>query len=192
MTDHGPLAGGDDAPAGPAGSQARGAGRKAGGASGAATGTVRVITGFHQDEEGDWVAELSCLHTRHMRHEPPFQSRPWVIEAAGRQARTGMKIGCAPCDRAEMPGGLVLIGAVGPFSEETLPAGLRRSHRTAAAVWGLLRVTSGAAGFRLEVRPPLEVLLTAGSSQPIPPEIRHDLTVTGPVQLIIEFWGAAS
>ncbi len=31
-----------------------------------------------------------------------------------------------------------------------------------------------------------------GSQVTDPPEIRHDLTVTGPVQLIIEFWGAAS
>lgn len=151
-------------------------------------GIVRVITGFHQDDEGDWVAELSCLHTRHMRHEPPFQSRPWVIEAAGRQARLGTRISCAPCGRAERPRGLVLTGTAGPFSERSLPAGLRRSHQTPAAVWGLLRVTSGAVGFRLEVSPLLEVILTAGSSQPIPPEVRHNLTITGPVQVIVEFW----
>lgn len=173
----------------PTRSHACGTGRITARASRAAAGTIRKITGFHQDDLGDWVAELSCLHSRHMRHEPPFQSRPWVIDAAGRQARVGTKIGCPPCDRAEMPVSLVLIGSAEPFSQDTLPAGLRRSHRTAAGVWGLLRVASGAVSFRLEVSPPLELVLTAGSSQPIPPEVLHDLTVTGPVWLTVEFWG---
>jgi len=50
---------------------------------------VQAITGFRQDKEGGWVAELVCLHSQHMRHDPPFQSRPWVIDASGRQARVG-------------------------------------------------------------------------------------------------------
>lgn len=28
----------------------------------------RRIVGFHQDEGGDWVAELSCMHRQHVRH----------------------------------------------------------------------------------------------------------------------------
>ncbi|PYU03922.1 MAG: hypothetical protein DMG34_11865 [Acidobacteria bacterium] len=31
----------------------------------------RKILGFHQDEHRDWVADLECGHTRHVRHNPP-------------------------------------------------------------------------------------------------------------------------
>ena len=43
----------------------------------------RRIVGFHQDQEGAWVADLECGHARHMRHEPPWQVRPWVTDARG-------------------------------------------------------------------------------------------------------------
>src|SRR5689334_11185211 len=29
--------------------------------------------GFHQDEQGVWVLELSCGHSQHVRHDPPWQ-----------------------------------------------------------------------------------------------------------------------
>ncbi|MET0349673.1 MAG: DUF3565 domain-containing protein, partial [Rhizobacter sp.] len=37
------------------------------------------ITGFHQDDEQHWVAQLACGHNQHVRHDPPWQLRPWVI-----------------------------------------------------------------------------------------------------------------
>ena len=43
---------------------------------------MRRIRGFHKDEEGYWVAELDCGHTRHMRHDPPWQERTWVLWTA--------------------------------------------------------------------------------------------------------------
>jgi tellurite methyltransferase len=153
------------------------------------SGAVRAITGFHRDEEGDWVAELACLHSQHVRHQPPFQNRPWVVEAAGRQARIGTGLGCRLCDRAELPAGLTLLRTAGPFDQDTLPAGLRRSHRTADGVWGVLRVMSGTVQLRLEVWPPLELGLAAGASQPLPPAALHEITLSGPVRLAVEFWG---
>ena len=38
------------------------------------------LLGFHQDEDGHWVAELSCGHTQHLRHQPPWQNRAWVMD----------------------------------------------------------------------------------------------------------------
>ncbi len=58
----------------------------------------RKIAGFHQDEGGDWVADLECGHTQHVRHRPPFQMRPWVIMPAGRQSRLGVELECAKCN----------------------------------------------------------------------------------------------
>jgi hypothetical protein len=63
--------------------------------------TFSRITGFHQDEEGHWVAELSCGHQQHMRHDPPWQSRPWVLTPAGRQQFIGTEIPCRQCDVAK-------------------------------------------------------------------------------------------
>ncbi|HEX6394673.1 MAG TPA: DUF3565 domain-containing protein [Acidimicrobiales bacterium] len=64
----------------------------------------RAITGFHQDDARDWVAELSCGHNQHVRHKPPFQLRPWVVEASGREERLGSPLECPLCDRGEPPG----------------------------------------------------------------------------------------
>lgn len=59
----------------------------------------RRITGFHQDEEGHWVAELECGHTQHVRHQPPWQLRPWVITESGRAAHLGTTLRCVECAR---------------------------------------------------------------------------------------------
>ena len=56
------------------------------------------IIGFHQDEEGQWVAELSCGHSQHVRHDPPWQVRPWVVAPEARTARLGTVLECGLCD----------------------------------------------------------------------------------------------
>jgi tellurite methyltransferase len=65
----------------------------------------RPITGYHRDEQGDWVAELSCGHGQHVRHKPPFTLRPWVETAAGRDSMLGTELDCVRCDRGEPVGG---------------------------------------------------------------------------------------
>jgi hypothetical protein len=57
------------------------------------------ITGFHQDDEQHWVAQLACGHNQHVRHDPPWQLRPWVITEAGRAAALGRMLGCRKCDQ---------------------------------------------------------------------------------------------
>ncbi len=147
----------------------------------------RSIVGFHQDDDGDWVAELSCLHNQHVRHRPPFQNRPWVMDDSGRAGRIGAPLDCPLCDRAEMPEGLSIARMAGPFDADTLPAGLRRHHRVAERTWGCVRVLEGGVVFSMESQPPLEVRLEAGGRQPIPPGVPHCLTVDGPVRLAVEF-----
>jgi hypothetical protein len=56
------------------------------------------ITGYHQDEEKDWVARLACGHFQHVRHNPPFINRPWVISLAGRNKMIGYNLSCKKCD----------------------------------------------------------------------------------------------
>jgi hypothetical protein len=57
----------------------------------------RRIVGFHQDNAGDWVADLECGHGQHVRHQPPWTMRPWVLTEAGRNAFLGHELLCAKC-----------------------------------------------------------------------------------------------
>lgn len=63
------------------------------------------IIGFHQDLSGDWVAELACGHSQHVRHRPPWQHRPWVTSAEGRAQKVGAPIDCPLCDAVRLPDG---------------------------------------------------------------------------------------
>nr|WP_150640618.1 DUF3565 domain-containing protein [Pseudomonas fluorescens] len=56
-----------------------------------------TVTGFRQDEEGHWVVELSCGHTQHLRHQPPWQSRAWVTDPVHRQEKIGQPFACGWC-----------------------------------------------------------------------------------------------
>lgn len=59
----------------------------------------RTIRGFHQDADGEWVAELDCGHDQHVRHRPPFQVRPWILSADERAARIGTVRDCPLCEQ---------------------------------------------------------------------------------------------
>jgi tellurite methyltransferase len=148
---------------------------------------IRTIDGFHQDEVGDWVAELSCLHNQHVRHRPPFHERPWVISDAGRAERIGAQLDCPLCDRLELPAELEVVRTAGPFDADSLPAALRRAHLVADRTWGLLRVLDGTVVFAIELTPPFSVRLHAGDEQPIPPGVPHLLRVDAPLRVAIDF-----
>lgn len=147
----------------------------------------RAITGFHRDEEGDWAAELSCGHCQHVRHRPPFQLRPWVLESDGRRSRLGTNLACRLCDRAELPEGLRLVRSSPRWDEHTMPAGLRRAHRVARGTWGRIVVEQGQLRFVARTEPELELVVGPGSAQAIPPEIEHEVQPIGPVCFSIEF-----
>ena len=63
-------------------------------------GVPRQIVGFHTDELGDWVADLECGHTQHVRHDPPWQNRPWVVTPAGRARFLSTELRCVKCRSA--------------------------------------------------------------------------------------------
>jgi tellurite resistance-related uncharacterized protein len=147
----------------------------------------RAITGFHLDDEGHHVAELSCLHGQHVRHQPPWQERPWVLTEEGRATWIGRELDCVRCDEAELPEGLEVVRTAGPFDESSVPAGLQRAHRVAAATWGRLHVLEGRVRFTLQTAPPLIRELVYGDRQPIPPEVEHEVTLIGPVRLEVDF-----
>lgn len=67
------------------------------------------ITGYHQDAAGHWVAQLSCGHNQHVRHDPPWERREWVTTETGREGMLGFRLECRKCGEGappdEQPGG---------------------------------------------------------------------------------------
>lgn len=59
---------------------------------------IQIIIGFHTDEEHHWVAKLQCGHFQHVRHQPPFINRPWVLKKATRDKMLGESLNCKKCD----------------------------------------------------------------------------------------------
>ena len=147
----------------------------------------RTIDGFLQDEQGDWVAQLSCLHGQHIRHQPPFRERRWVQSESGRRARVGSAIECPLCDRAELPDGLHVARTAGPFDGSTVPVSLQRGHCVAERTWGCLRVIDGCVGFSMVTAVPVDRCVNAGDRQAIPPGVPHALRLDRPFRLEIDF-----
>ncbi|MFJ4141254.1 DUF3565 domain-containing protein [Pseudomonas sp. NPDC089734] len=59
-----------------------------------------TVIDFRQDEDGHWIAVLSCGHTQHLRHQPPWQSRAWVLDPEQRKRKTGQGFHCGWCAKS--------------------------------------------------------------------------------------------
>jgi len=148
-----------------------------------ATTTIR---GFHQDAEGDWVAELACGHGQHVRHRPPWQVRPWVTSEAGRSERIGSEIECPLCQMPVLPPDVRAYRRTATFTEATTPAGLLRNHRTKPGTWARIVVEAGQLAYELE-SPSVRFLLSPPEVGVIPPVVPHAVRILGPVSFHLEF-----
>jgi len=149
-----------------------------------------LITGFHQDAEGQWVAELACGHTQHMRHRPPWQNRPWVADAEQRAAKLGTPVECPLCTMPTAPEGATEYRRTPTFTEATIPAGLLREHRTKPGVWARIVIESGQLEYTLE-SPHRMFVLTAERAGMAPPAEPHHIAAAGPVRFHVEFLSLA-
>ncbi len=148
----------------------------------------RPVTEFNLDDKDDWVASLGCGHTIHVRHNPPFQNRPWVLTHKGREETIGTMFDCVHCDRFEIPEGFISYFKSPVFSHDTIPDGLKRGHSTKAGVWAKIIVESG----RLRYCIPTvgaEVELSENSPGVVAPEIPHHIEPVGKVSFFVEFYG---
>ncbi len=66
---------------------------------------MSTLASLVRHPDGDWVAELSCGHRRHVRHRPLLEDNPWVTTEAGRRARLGTALACRWCDAPVPPVG---------------------------------------------------------------------------------------
>ena len=148
----------------------------------------RRIVSFHEDSESQWIAELSCGHRRHTRHDPPLSDRPWVLTSEGRESRIGLELDCIPCDQKAIPRGFEPYRRTGVFDQETVPKGLLERHTTKPGIWARIHVTEGAIDYLLHAPFHSRERLDPNSAGIVPPEVEHHLETTGPVTFYVEFW----
>lgn len=152
------------------------------------TSVLRAIIGFHQDEDGVWIADLACGHRQHVRHAPPWQLRPWVETEAGRAQHIGAELSCASCAMPELPAGLTHYKDTPEFDEQTLPNGLRNRHTLKPGTWGRIVVLEGKLLYVIETEPSQAFVLTPTLPGIVQPEVPHHVEPRGTVRLRIEFY----
>lgn len=86
-----------------------------------------------------------------------------------------------------LPAGVTAYKRTPTFDQDSLPAGLRREHRTKAGVWALIHVIEGSLRYRI-LTPPSEEILTAGTSGVVRPEQPHEVEPIGTVRMFVEFF----
>lgn len=88
-----------------------------------------------------------------------------------------------------LPPGLTAYRQTPVFDQDSLPAALRREHRTKAGVWGLIHVLEGRLRYRI-LEPPGEMILTPQNPGVVQPEQPHLAEPLGVVRLYVEFYAA--
>lgn len=149
----------------------------------------RPITGFEVDAKGDPIAILNCGHPQHVRHNPPFINRPWVTTEQGRNSMLGKTLNCVRCDKFELPNDFTAYKRTPIFTEESVPAALRKDHSTKAGVWAKINVTEG----RLRYRVPsvgVDMQLSMDKIGIVVPEVLHNVEPLGAVRFFVEFFKA--
>jgi tellurite resistance-related uncharacterized protein len=73
------------------------------------------------------------------------------------------------------------------FDEETLPAGLRREHRTKVGVWGIIRVLEGELRLAFTEKGE-ERILSPEAPGLVRPDEPHLVAPLGPMRMQVEFY----
>jgi tellurite resistance-related uncharacterized protein len=147
---------------------------------------LREIVGFCQDEEQAWVAELICGHTQHVRHQPPWQLRPWVLTASGRHDRLGTMLGCPACNMRPLPAGLQEYKRTSLFDDESVPAGLLKNHRLKAGAWGEIVVVEGRVTYTID-HPELCIVLSPRLAGAVHPQVVHHIAPQPGARFFVRF-----
>lgn len=90
---------------------------------------------------------------------------------------------------ATWPAGLTAYKQTPIFDQDSLPAGLRREHRTKAGVWALIHVLEGSLRYRV-LDPMGEQILTVGTAGIVLPEQPHEVEPIGAMRMFVEFYSA--
>ena len=148
---------------------------------------LATITSWSQDDDGDWVAILDCGHRQHVRHHPPWQSRPWIVTDAGRAAHVSLPLPCPWCRMPALPADVEEYRRTETFDADTTPKGMLKSHRLKAGAWGQIVVTEGRVLYVLEDDGDLGLVLTPDRPGVVAPERPHHVTPQPASRFFVRF-----
>ena len=86
-----------------------------------------------------------------------------------------------------LPQGLEAYRRTPEFTQDTVPAGLLKSHQTKEGAWGLIHVLEGKLLYRNLETQTESVLEAGGEPGVIEPQVRHEVAPLGLVRFYVEF-----
>lgn len=134
-------------------------------------------------EASDRQIDLAREMATYISPRPSFTQHPLTIHAAARMidlVERANQFRTSPL--SPMPYKRTAV-----FDENTLPARLRREHRTKPDVWGVIRVLDGRVRYQV-IDPTSELILEPGRPGLIRPDEPHLVEPLGPVRMQIEFY----
>lgn len=90
-----------------------------------------------------------------------------------------------------LPDGLRPYKRTPVFDQTSLPAGLRRAHRTKPGVWAVIHVLEGRLRYRI-LEPAGERILSPDTPGIVEPDQPHEVEPIGPVRFFVEFCADAT
>lgn len=142
-------------------------------------------------EGSDRQLELALEMAAYISPRPGFTHHPLTVQAAAHIVdlvdRAIHYRSVDPVMTAAAPTPTTPYRSTPVFDEVTLPAGLRREHRTKAGAWGVIRVLEGRLRYQV-LDPSTEVILEPGRPGLILPEQPHLVEPLGPARMQIEFY----
>ena len=148
----------------------------------------RRILNLESESADSVIAVLDCGHRRHIRHRPPLEMHPWILDPAARAARIGQRIECGRCEQLELPAGATCYKQTPEFTAATIPPGLLKDHTLKAGTWAQIVVLAGQLRYRINAPLVRELLLAPGTPGVVPPEVPHAIEPLGEVRLRIDFY----
>lgn len=142
-------------------------------------------------EGSDRQLQLAREMAAYISPRPGFTHHPLTVQAGAHMVdlvdraihyRSVDPVMTAPAPTATKP-----YKSTPVFDETTLPAGLRREHRTKAGSWGVIRVLEGRLRYQV-LDPVSEVILEPGRPGLILPEQPHLVEPLGPIRMQVEFY----
>lgn len=61
----------------------------------------KIISYEQEPSSSHWLALLDCGHKQHLRHDPPWMNREWVLSEEGRRRFLGSELECKRCDEEQ-------------------------------------------------------------------------------------------
>ncbi len=143
-----------------------------------------AILVFHQDNAGEWVAQLACCTPSTFVTRARSVSRHrFSTTPDGRAGQFAAELPALRPDRAARRS--AGCGEQEIWEEQTVPVALRRAHRLSADVWAGCR-SSRAGSASGHNQPPLEVIVGPERPQAIPPDVEHRVEPVGEVRFFVE------